>query len=106
MEEQVPGMRLFVMVIVVAACFAAAAAVASSPPEARPAVGSLGFVQAGHCYRISFSIQGAPNYKVLEVLDGGWLRAEVDAGPASADRQSIWINSGQIVTLREVRCSE
>jgi hypothetical protein len=73
----------------------AAAAQAAAPP----------FLQPDHCYRIAFPIEGAPNYKVLERLDGGWLRAEVDAGPASANRQSMWINTAQIVTVRETACS-
>jgi hypothetical protein len=63
------------------------------------------FLQANHCYRIAFPIEGAPQYKVLERLDGGWLRAEVDAGPASANRPSMWINTTQVITAREVPCS-
>jgi hypothetical protein len=64
------------------------------------------FLQADHCYRIAFTIDGAPNYKVLALLDGGWIKAEVDAGPASAQRQPFWINTAQIVTIREARCSQ
>jgi hypothetical protein len=63
-------------------------------------------LQPGHCYRIAFSIEGLPNYKVLELLDGGWIKGEVDAGSAKAERQPLWINSAQIVTMREARCSE
>jgi len=65
-----------------------------------------GFLQPGHCYRIAFSIDGLPNYKVLELLDGGWFKAEVDAGSAKAERQPLWINTAQIVSMREARCSE
>jgi hypothetical protein len=61
---------------------------------------------AGHCSRLAFPIEGAPNYKVLELVGEGWVRAEVDAGSAKAQRQSLWINTAQIVTMREVRCSE
>ena len=64
------------------------------------------FLQPGHCYRIAFPIEGAPSYKVLELLDGGWMRAEVDSGSAKAQRPSMWVNTAQIITLREVRCSE
>lgn len=64
------------------------------------------FVQPGLCYRIAFPIDGAPNYKVLELLDGGWLKAEVDAGPGKAQRQPLWVNTAQIITMREARCSE
>lgn len=64
------------------------------------------FLQPGHCYRIAFPIEGAPSYKVLELLDGGWVRAEVDSGTAKAQRPSMWINSAQIITMREVTCSE
>jgi hypothetical protein len=42
---------------------------------------------------------------VLELVGEGWIRAEVDAGSAKAQRQSLWINTAQIVTMREVRCS-
>ena len=62
--------------------------------------------QANRCYRIAFPITGAPNWKVLEVHDNGWMKAEVDSGPASAKRESAWVNSAQIVTARETRCSE
>ena len=68
--------------------------------------GTAAFLQADHCYRIAFPIEGAPQYKVLDRLDGGWVRAEVDAGPASANRPSMWINTAQIITARETRCSE
>ena len=64
------------------------------------------FLQPGHCYRIAFPIEGAPSYKVLELLEGGWLRAEIDSGTARAQRPSMWVNTTQIITLREVRCSE
>jgi len=76
------------------------AAMAQTPGTALP------FLQPDHCYRIAFTIDGAPNYKLLELLDGGWIKAEVDAGSAKAQRQSFWVNSAQIVTIRETRCSE
>ena len=75
----------------------------STPAQgARP----LSFLKAEQCYRFIFPITGAPNWKVLEVLEDGWIRAEVDAGPAAAKRESAWVNTAQIVTIREVRCSE
>jgi hypothetical protein len=40
------------------------------------------------------------------VHDNGWMKAEVDSGPASAKRESAWVNSAQIVTARGTRCSE
>ena len=66
---------------------------------------SLGFLSAGNCYRVAFPIESPPNYKVLEVLDGGWIRAEVDAGSAKAQRPSMWINTSQIISMRQVPCS-
>jgi hypothetical protein len=75
-----------------------------SPVAAGP--GATPFLQAGHCYRFVFSVEGAPAWKVLEVLDGGWIKAEVDTGPASAQREPAWVNTGQIVTVRETRCSD
>lgn len=65
-----------------------------------------GFIAVNHCYRIAFPIESPPNYKVLEVPGGGWIRAEVDAGPATAERPSMWINTAQIISMREVACSK
>jgi len=65
-----------------------------------------GFLQPGRCYRFTFPITGAPNWKVLEVLDAGWIRAEVDAGPANARREAAWVNTAQIITVRAALCSE
>ena len=81
---------------------ATAASHGGSPAQAS----APGFLAAGHCYRIAFPIDGAPHYKVLELGGDGWVRAEVDAGSAKAERLSLWINTAQIVTMREVRCSE
>ena len=64
------------------------------------------FLQAGRCYRFTFPITGAPNWKVLEVLDAGWIKAEVDAGPANARREPAWVNTAQIITVRAAPCSE
>lgn len=64
-----------------------------------------GFIAPNTCYRVAFPIESPPNYKVLEVLDGGWIRAEVDAGPASARRSSMWINTAQIISMHQVACS-
>jgi len=63
------------------------------------------FIQANRCYRLTFSIAGAPNWKVLEVLDNGWVKGEIDAGPASALREPTWINTAQIITARDAKCS-
>lgn len=64
------------------------------------------FLRANRCYRFTFPIAGAPNWKVLELLDAGWIKAEVDAGPRSAVREPAWINTAQIITVREAVCSE
>ena len=81
-------------------------AVGSYTPEAAAQAARPGFIQPGSCYRIAFPIDSPPNYKVLEIQDGGWIRAEVDAGPASAERASMWVNTAQIISMREVRCSQ
>jgi hypothetical protein len=65
-----------------------------------------GFITPNTCYRIAFPIESPPNYKVLEVLDSGWIRAEVDAGPAGARRSSMWINTAQIISMHQVACSQ
>ena len=74
-----------------------------------PAAGAANapaFLQAGRCYRFSFPITSVPNWKVLEVLDAGWIKAEADVGPASARRQPTWVNTAQIITVRPEACSE
>ena len=91
-----------------------AAAVVASLAAARPAesprqagTGPAYFLREGSCYRIAFTIESASSYKVLEILDGGWIRAEVDSGSSqAARRQSFWANTAQIVTVRELRCSD
>ncbi len=70
------------------------------------AAGAPAYLQAGRCYRFTFSINGAPNWKVLEVLDAGWIRAEVDSGPANSRRESAWVNTAQIIIARGAPCSE
>jgi hypothetical protein len=64
------------------------------------------FLRANSCYRLTFAIAGSPNWKVLEVQDNGWIRAEIDAGPASSLREPVWINTAQIITARDARCSD
>ena len=98
------AVRRIALVAGCAAVIATASALASG--ESADAQALPPFLQANHCYRIAFPIEGAPNYKVLERLDGGWVRAEVDAGPANANRQSMWINTAQIITVRETACSD
>jgi hypothetical protein len=65
-----------------------------------------GFIAPNSCYRIAFPIESPPNYKVLEVLESGWIRAEVDAGSPRAERASMWINTAQIISMRQVPCSQ
>lgn len=78
-----------------------------APGAAQPAPGTIpDFLRVGQCYRIAFTIDSAPSYKVLEVRDDGWLKAEVDAGSAKAKRQWFWVNVSQIVTVRDMPCGE
>ena len=67
---------------------------------------STGFIAPNSCYRIAFPIESPPTYKVLEVLDGGWIRAEVEAGSPRAERASMWVNTAQIISMRQVPCSQ
>lgn len=64
------------------------------------------FIEPGRCYRIAFPIDGPVHYKVLERLDHGWIRAEIDAGSGKSQRPPLWINTAQILTMRDVRCAE
>ena len=73
--------------------------------QSSAATGVPTFLQPEHCYRFTFPIAGATNWKVLEVNDAGWIRAEVDAGAASAKREAAWVNTAQIITVRQARCS-
>ena len=97
--------RALLAVVTLLAALVFAAPVFIRPATAR-AVETPGFLKPGQCYRLSFSIEGAPAWKVLEVVDAGWIRAEVDTGPASAQREAIWINTAHIVTARPTRCSD
>ena len=72
---------------------------------AAPGSGVPGFLQPDRCYRFTFSVVGATNWKVLEVLDAGWIKAEVSSGPSSTEHEPTWINTMQLVTVREARCS-
>ena len=94
------------LLILCGSTLAAAAAYAAAPQVAESASMLRQVLEPGACYRLVLPVQAAPQYKVLELLDGGWIRAEVDAGPASAKRDPIWINSAQIVAVRTARCSE
>lgn len=78
----------------------------STQTPAAAAPGTPGFLLSGHCYRFTFSIEGTPAWKVLDLLDGGWIKAEVDVGPSSARREPVWVNTAQLVTVRETRCSD
>jgi hypothetical protein len=62
------------------------------------------FLTVNACYRFVFPIAGAPQWKVLEILDEGWIRAEVDAGSRAAAREVVWVNTAQLVTVRPAPC--
>jgi hypothetical protein len=70
---------------------------ASAPPEARQVVardtaGVPAFIRPDRCYRLTFVVAGELQWRVLETADDGWVKAEIDAGPASAQRESVWVN--------------
>lgn len=69
-----------------------------------PAAGAPPFLEVNQCYRFTFPIAGAPQWKVIEIGEGGWVRAEVDAGSASAARDAAWVNTAQLITVRPARC--
>lgn len=71
-----------------------------------PPAGTPEFLQPGSCYRLTFPVESPPNYKILEHLDGGWVKAEVDAGSGRAQRRPLWINTAQIVSASEARCAD
>ena len=83
----------------------AASAPATTQPAGASQAGVPAFLRANSCYRLTFPITGWPNWKVLEVLDNGWIKAEIDVGLASALREPAWINTAQIITAREGKCS-
>jgi hypothetical protein len=102
-----------IVVVLKAGLFAAMCAillpVVTSTATTQSASGAAGvpaFLQVDRCYRVTFPVAGAPNWKVIELLDAGWIKAEVDAGPRAAVREPVWVNTTQIITAREARCSE
>lgn len=96
------GMVLLLGILLAAAApLASRAAVPGQPQRAVP-----DFLRVGQCYRIAFTINSAPSYKILELREDGWLKAEVDAGSAKAQRQWFWVNVSQIVTVRDMPCGE
>ena len=70
------------------------------------ASGVPAFLRPNSCYRFTFAVVGAPNWKVIEVLDNGWVRGEIESGSASALREPVWINTAQIITAREAKCGD
>lgn len=84
--------------------------VAAGLPEATQTTSGVAgvpaFLQPDRCYRLTFSVAGAPNWRVLELVGDGWIKAQIDAGPASAQREIVWVNTAQILTAREARCSD
>lgn len=99
------GAALAATAVIVAVVTLTTMRMPAAAQQQRPA-GMPEFLRVGQCYRIAFTIDSAPAYKVLELLDGGWVKAEVDAGSAQAQRPSFWVNTSQIVTIREWRCSD
>lgn len=81
-------------------------AFSSSTPASGQASPAHRFLEVNHCYRFVFPIAGSPQWKVLEILDGGWIRAEVDAGSRMGTRDAAWVNTAQLVTVRPARCAE
>ena len=98
------NVRTITLMLAGSVAVAAAGASLLTPDVAAQGSG-LGFLATGSCYRVAFPIDSPPNYKVLEVLEGGWIRAEVDAGTSKAERPAIWINTAQIISMRQVPCS-
>ena len=90
---------------VVCLCGLSAGAVALVTRSAAAQSTGMPFLQLDRCYRFTFSVVGATNWKVLEVLDAGWIKAEVSSGPSSTEHEPTWINTMQLVTVREARCS-
>ncbi len=77
---------------------------AASQSRMTPGGAGAPFLQPDRCYQFIFTVAGAPNWKVLEIQEGIWIKAEIDAGSASAHREPVWINTSQIVTVRDRPC--
>jgi hypothetical protein len=77
-----------------------------TPAPAQTARPIPDFLRVGQCYKIAFTINSAPSYKVLELRDDGWFKAEVDAGSAKAQRQWFWVNVAHIVRVTDRPCGE
>jgi hypothetical protein len=95
--------------LIVAAATGLFAAAGASHGETSPvqSSGIPAFIQPNRCYRFTFEISNAaPNWKILELAEHGWLKTQIDAGPASAQRETVWVNTAQILTARDTRCSD
>jgi hypothetical protein len=57
----------------------------------------LPLMGSGGTYLVQFSITGAPIKLMVDVIEGNWIRAEVDGG------KTIWINMAQAVTVTTVK---
>ena len=99
-----PGLG-FLMVVAAAMVLLPTSPAATPQPTEGTQTTVPAFIRADRCYRLTFPIAGSPNWKVLEVLDNGWIKAEVHAGPASERREPTWINTAQIITALDAKCS-
>lgn len=108
MFEATPGRFAAAVVVLLASStlFLGRHGVSAQPAQLPGAPGGPSrFIEVGQCYRFVFPIPGAPDYKVRRLLDAGWIETEVDAGPASSDREAVYINTAMVVTARSRRCS-
>lgn len=106
MKKQARNMLICVFVGVASMLAIAVRGLSAAEPGQAATPSDLGsFIIVGQCYRLVFSVPGAPDYKVRRLLAGGWIEAEVDAGPPSADREAVFVNTSQVITARQRRCS-
>jgi hypothetical protein len=64
------------------------------------------FIQVNRCYQFAVQTPVVTRYRVLAHLDDGWISAESDVGTSPAQRDRVWINTTQIISAREARCSD
>ena len=106
MTEPLPLRSIGLLIAIAGLVVLLAGALRAATQPTGEAAGVPAFVQPGRCYRFTFAVTGAPNWKVLELAGRGWLKAEIDAGPNSAQREIVWVNTSQILTARDARCSD
>jgi hypothetical protein len=98
------GVAALALVAIASLTIARASAAARGQGDDFPGIPR--FLAVDRCYQFAVQTPTVTRYRVLELLDDGWIKAEADVGTSGAQREQVWINMGQVLTAREARCSD